>query len=215
MPDQPTRRTSRAEGSSGGHVQARARQRSPKPRPRLPWGPHPAALTRVPPSPTNSVGEGVHTKAESWVGRSGARAGAPHPQPIPRKLRGGREPVECAKPAEAHFRSPPPLRSGGRGPGGGGFQGMHRQPVEPHSTFSPLPAQFTGGGAGEGPPWARIRSPRSAQTSWRAIRASPCLPRAAGEQGRQRALVEPPPAGHHPGDRLGVPDVVKRVRRKQ
>ena len=47
----------------------------------------------------------------------------------------------------AQFRSPPPLRSGGRGPGGGGSQGMHRHPVEPRPTFPPLPAQFAGGGA--------------------------------------------------------------------
>jgi len=82
-------------------------------------------------------------------------------------------------PAEAQFRSPPPLRSGGRGPGGGGSRIMRGSPSNPNRSsplsravcggeagrggsqgvrgtsrtrpkFSPLPAQFARGGAGRG-----------------------------------------------------------------
>jgi hypothetical protein len=49
-----------------------------------------------------SQGKGVHAirgaAVATFVGRRlgpGVSAGAPHPQPFPRKLRGGREPVPC------------------------------------------------------------------------------------------------------------------------
>jgi hypothetical protein len=56
--------------------------------PQLPWAPHPAALTRVPPSPTNSVGEGVHCRDGSVriARRSGRRP--PSPALPPQTARG-------------------------------------------------------------------------------------------------------------------------------
>jgi len=40
----PAHRCSRGEGPGRGRFSVRARQRSPLRGPRLPWGPHPAAL---------------------------------------------------------------------------------------------------------------------------------------------------------------------------
>ena len=181
-PTDPQHRPRGPKDPAAATFRAWARQRSPEPRPPLPWGPHPAALTRVPPSPTNSVGEGVHFRVSLRLNKPGARAGAPHPQPFPRKLRGGREPARCARLADTRFRSPP-LRSTakrGTGAGGGGsqgmhrqpgvtdrsaplsravcggeagtggFRGMHRQPIASRSKFSPLRTQFVRGGAGGG-----------------------------------------------------------------
>ena len=113
----PAHHPTRAEGSNRGHVQARARQRSRMRRPRLPWGPHPAALTRVPPSPTNSVGQGVHFGSGLRRGQARCVGRRPPSPTLPRKQRGGREPVECAGPAGAHFRSPPPCAAGAGGRG--------------------------------------------------------------------------------------------------
>jgi hypothetical protein len=153
-PNWPARNTSRAEGSGRGHVQARARQRSPKPRPRLPWGPYPAALTRVRPSPTNSVGEGVPTAA---LHVSSGRTRAQGPVRAVETAAGtARSPpartahtFDCARPAGAWFRSPPPLRSGGRGPGGGGLPRHARQPLVRDRSL-PSPGEVCPGRGGGG-----------------------------------------------------------------
>jgi hypothetical protein len=191
----------RAEGSSRGHVQVGARQRSRRRGPRLPWGPHPAALTRVPPSPTNSVGEGVYFGIGSASAGCGARAGAPHPQPFPRKLRGGREPVECATSAEARFRSPPPLRSGGRGPGGGGSRGMRRQPVDARPKFSSLPRSLRGRGRERGRP---RRERQSGSSGAKSGRVSGCRPAVAPRFGSGSGL-DPSARKVWSAGRCGVP----------
>jgi hypothetical protein len=112
-------------------------------------------------------GRGGTLRAWVWAGRPGARAGAPQPQPFPRKLRGGREPVGCARPAGVQFRSPPPLRSGGRGPGGGGCRGMSDRPsnLDRSSPLSrrSLPGEGPGEGPARGMRWAQVTRPSEAQ----------------------------------------------------
>jgi hypothetical protein len=68
-------------------------------------------------------------------GQSGARAGAPHPQPFPRKLRGGREPVRRTRPAGAQSNSPLPHGVYG-GEAGRGGRPRHAPNL---SKRSPLP----------------------------------------------------------------------------
>ena len=133
----------RGEGSSRGHVPARARQRSSVPRP------HAGLFARAG-APGGGTRGGTARPQEPGAGEPAAgKAESPT-----RAADASRSGFTCTRttPAEAQFRSPPPLRSGGRGPWGGGSRGMHRQPVEPGSKFPPLPAQFAGGGAGGGPP---------------------------------------------------------------
>jgi hypothetical protein len=126
----------------------------------------PAAGARrgSPLSPALSPASQGKGRIRSCSGRCGARAGeAPNRTTRQRPVSGLSALPAAGSPAQrsgdatrhrdaigsgrAQFRSPPPLRSGGRGPGGGGSQGMHRHPVEPRPTFPPLPAQFAGGGA--------------------------------------------------------------------
>jgi hypothetical protein len=72
--------------------------------------------------------------------------------------------LQCTRPAEAQFRSPPPLRSGGRGAGGRGLPeactGADRTAIE----FSPLRMRSMRGGAGGGATRGMHRRPSKRPT---------------------------------------------------
>ena len=140
-PNQPARRTVRAVGSSRGRILAGARQRHGA----FGLGAAPGVPLPRPLPAQTACGEG---RTSIRGGGFCASAGAPHPQPFPRKLRGGREPVGCVRPIQAHFRSPPPLRSGDGGRGEGAPAACTGTPPK-RSRILPSPACGRGAG-GEG-----------------------------------------------------------------